>query len=113
MKDSSNSSVNELIEAVGALSGDTYSSKRNDYNGVGWFDNTYIAGDNPSGMDFAQVDAYNIAMTFNESNTDLYNAWQSVSDCLEKISKKMLSRHNPTTVSSKIDKFEKIVKTLL
>ena len=34
-------------------------------------------------------------------------------EIIEKISKKMLSRHNPTTVSNKIDKFEKIVKTLL
>ena len=34
-------------------------------------------------------------------------------EIIEKISKKMLLRHNPTTVSSKIDKFEKIVKTLL
>ena len=34
-------------------------------------------------------------------------------EMIEKISKKMLSRHNPTTVSNKIDKFEKIIKTLL
>ena len=34
-------------------------------------------------------------------------------EMIEVISKNMLSRRNPTTVSNKIDKFEKIVKTLL